>query len=65
MGWHGPAHRGASRQRRTARARDAVEPLVLAGRAAELAALRARLTHEEPPPGLILRRIAAARKDPS
>lgn len=60
MGWHGPQRKGASRERRTVRARDAAEPFELAARAPELAALRQRLTDQEPPPGVILRRIHAA-----
>ena len=59
MGWHGPARKGASREHRAARARQAVEPLLLAARADELTALRARIT-DGPPPQTLIRRIAAA-----
>ena len=40
--WHGPQGKGASRERRTTRPQQEAE--VLAARALELAALRARIT---------------------
>lgn len=69
--WHGPQTKGASREHRTRRAeaaaaraeqgRAAAEAAVLADRAPELGALRARLTRTPaPPPSAadLMRRVA-------
>ena len=58
--WHGPQGKGASRLPRTRPNREA---LVLAERAPELAALRARITHLPVRPAAVMRAIAAVKGD--